>query len=122
MSENIWTVPAVVLGVVSGDTLDLLLDLGWHITYRTRCRLVNISAPDISTEEGQAAKRWIVQRLGFGGPVEATGGWAVHVTFVSHELDSQNRSIGQVLATTPQGDSFDLGYDLLAAGHAVPLR
>lgn len=120
MSGHIWTVPATVIRVVDGDTLVLQLDLGWHITLGSRCRLIGVNAPELSTEEGQAAKRWVVDKLGFGGP-EAVAGWTVEVTFVSHALDKYGRPLGQVLVTTEQGVSFDLGLELMNAGHAVPM-
>lgn len=117
---TVWTVPATVLRVVDGDTLMLKLDLGWHISYEARCRLIGVNAPEIGTEEGQAAKRWVIDKLGFGGP-ESVAGWTVEVTLVSHALDKYGRPLGQVLVTTQQGESFDLGLELLHAGHAVPM-
>lgn len=115
MSDNVWTVPAQVLDVVSGDTIVLRLALGWHITLESRCRLIGIHVPG---DDGEA-RRWIVNKIGFGGP-ESVAGWLVDVTFVSHELDANGRSRGQVLVTTPQGESFDLGLTLIDAGLAVP--
>lgn len=119
MSGNVWTVPATVKRVIDGDTLILLLDLGWHITYEARCRLVGCDAPEISSDEGQAAKAFVVALLNrCGGALDGSG--AV-VTLVSHALDKYGRPLGQVVASTPQGETLDLGYELIANGHAVPM-
>jgi micrococcal nuclease len=116
---TVWTVPATVLRVVDGDTLMLKLDLGWHISYEARCRLIGVNAPELDTDEGVAARLWVIDRLGRAGVY----GIDVHepVTLVSHAIDKYGRPLGQVLVTTPQGESFDLGLELLEAGHAVPM-
>lgn len=121
MSGNIWTVPATVLRVVDGDTLMLRLDLGWHISYETRCRLIAINAPELSTDEGVAARLWVIHKLSDAGVHPMGSDTPEPVTFVSHQLDKYGRPLGQVLVTTPQGDSFDLGLELMNAGHAVPM-
>lgn len=118
MSGHVWTVPATVIRVVDGDTLMLRCDLGWHITYETRCRLIGINAPELGTEEGQAAAAWARAKLDTAG-IDDDG--HVAVTFVSHQLDKYGRPLGQVLVSTPQGESFDLGLELLNNGHAVPM-
>lgn len=120
MSDNVWSVPATVLRVIDGDTLLLKLDLGWNITLESRCRLIGVNAPELDTGEGQAAKRWVTGKLGFGGDPEIVG-WSVEVLFISHKLDKYGRPLGQVLVTTQQGESFDLGLELMNAGHAVPM-
>lgn len=120
MSDNVWTVPATVLRVVDGGTLVLRLDLGWHITYEARCRLIGVHAPEPGTDEGEAAKKYVADRLA------GAGAWQVNapgpVTFVSHLLDKYGRPLGQVLVTTPQGATFDLGLELMNAGHGIPMR
>lgn len=112
-----WTVPATVIQVVDGDTLLLRLDLGWHISYEARCRLVGCNAPEIGTEEGQAAKSFVTALLNSaGGALDGSG---AQVTLISHQIDKYGRPLGQVIASTPQGQTIDLGYELQAAGHAV---
>lgn len=117
---NVWTVPAYVERVVDADTYALALDLGWNITRRDRCRLAGINAPEMSTEEGKAARAHAVALL---EAIEGkTGGVGTLVTFVSHSLDKYGRPLGQILATSPQGVQMDLSEALLSAGHAVPMR
>lgn len=54
---------ATVEKVVDGDTVDLLVDLGFSILYRHSCRLVGVNAPEHDTPEGEAAKLYLVQLL-----------------------------------------------------------
>lgn len=121
MTNNVWTVPAKVLRVVDADTLILLCDLGWHITYEARCRLVGVNAPELGTDEGRAARAFVMDLLSYAGGVPIDG-VPTEVTFVSHALDKYGRPLGQVLVTTQQGVSVDLADALLTAGHAVPMR
>jgi micrococcal nuclease len=116
---TVWTVPAAVLRVVDGDTLMLKLDIGWHISYEARCRLIGVNAPELDTDAGVAARLWVVDRLTTAGVY----GIDVHepVTLVSHALDKYGRPLGQILVSTQQGQTFDLGLELLNAGHAVPM-
>jgi endonuclease YncB( thermonuclease family) len=123
MTGNIWTVPATVVRVVDGDTVVLDLDLGWHITYRSRCRVIGVNAPELSTEEGQSAKTYVAEL--FAGlvpvPVPEMGAGA-QVVFMSHALDKYGRPLGQIGWTDAQGGRFDLGSMLLESGNAVPMR
>lgn len=100
-----WTVPAVVLRIVDGDTARLELDLGWH-TYRVEnCRVAGINAPEMNTVEGKAAKVYAEQLL----PVDT------QVVFVSKQLDKYGRPLGHITR-----NGADFGSLMVAAGHAVP--
>lgn len=129
MSDNVWTVPATVVRVVDGDTVVLDLDLGWHVTYRARCRLAAVNAPEMDTEEGREARLYASAELAKGvpsvvlahDPGAAATAVGARVVFVSHQLDKYGRPLGQVLISDPQGGSVDLGAALLADGHAVPM-
>lgn len=104
-----WTVPAVVLRVIDGDTVHLQLDLGWH-TYRTEnCRVAGINAPELNTREGQAARTFAAVLLNIGDPV----------TFESHSLDKYGRPLG---AISYGKDGLDFATQMLSAGHAVPYQ
>lgn len=108
-AKTTWTVPATVVRVVDGDTLILLLNLGWHITMESRCRLIGINCPEMNTDEGKAAKIFTETVLAEHGG---------RVTFVSHSLDKYGRPLGQVLL--PGGAS--LNQMLLAMQYAVPME
>ena len=67
-----FTYPATVAKVVDGDTLDVLLDLGFGINYKIRVRLAGINAPEKSTPEGTAASVYLYDQLPAGLPVVVT--------------------------------------------------
>lgn len=101
-----WVVPAEIIRVVDGDTVELDLDLGWHIRYTARCRIVGINAPEMNTDEGRRAKTYAETLL----PAGAT------VVFYSHSLDKYGRPLGEI---TFGPTSTHFGAAMLDAGHAV---
>lgn len=118
---TVWTVPATILRVVDGDTLEVLLDLGWRITLKTKVRLAGCNAPEMSTAEGVAARKWAESVLISG--YDAAGVAVFRpITVVSHSLDKYGRVLGTVLFTLA-GDigQHSLGAELLDSGHAVPM-
>jgi endonuclease YncB( thermonuclease family) len=106
-----WTVPATVSRVVDGDTFVLILDLGWHITLTERCRIAGCNAPELGTDDGDAARAWAVDTLPLGTPV----------VFTSHSLDKYGRPLGSITMTSHAGQVFDYASEIMAAGHAVPM-
>lgn len=106
-----WTVPGKVIRVVDADTINMELDLGWRIKYTVSCRVAGCNAPELSTEDGQAAKAWALGALPVG----------TSVMFVSHSLDKYGRPLGSISLTSAQGAVFDYASELMAAGHAVPM-
>ncbi len=65
-----YTYKAKVVHVVDGDTIDLDVDLGFHMTARIRFRLARINTPEVRGEEredGLAAEAWLVDRLAKAG-------------------------------------------------------
>jgi micrococcal nuclease len=59
-----------VLNVVDGDTIDIELDLGFHIKVKERVRLLNVDTPEVFGPNAEAAgtvasdftKMWIKER------------------------------------------------------------
>jgi micrococcal nuclease len=45
--------------VVDGDTVDIVIDLGFSVFRRERIRLYGIDAPEINTEAGKLAKAFV---------------------------------------------------------------
>lgn len=42
---------ATVLGVVDGDTIDLMIDLGFNIHHKIRVRLFGVNTPESRTKD-----------------------------------------------------------------------
>jgi micrococcal nuclease len=60
---QMYTYPARVLKVVDGDTLDVHIDVGFHIATAQRLRLRKIDAPELASATGKRAKTFIEQTL-----------------------------------------------------------
>lgn len=58
-----YTYNATVVRVVDGDTVDIVIDLGFSISTKQRVRLSGINAPEKSTPEGMASKGYLAEKL-----------------------------------------------------------
>lgn len=69
---NLYTYRAQVLRVVDGDTLDLMVSLGFDVHHKARVRLAGINTPEsygpTACDEGRAAKQFLTDLL----PVNTT--------------------------------------------------
>jgi endonuclease YncB( thermonuclease family) len=62
-NKNTNTYKAYIERVVDGDTLRVILDLGFGLFHREILRLKGIDSPEMSTEEGQASKQGLQKIL-----------------------------------------------------------
>jgi endonuclease YncB( thermonuclease family) len=77
---------AKISNVVDGDTLVLLVDLGFQTFREQRVRLAGINCPEIDTAEGKKAKDFVLQKL-------------AEVEFVmvkTHKIDIYGRYLGHI--------------------------
>lgn len=87
---------AIIERIVDGDTIDVIIDLGFKITTNQRIRLANINTPETYNvkkdsaeyKKGMAAKEFVIQR------VEANNNNAIVVT--SKETGKYGRYIGVI--------------------------
>ncbi|OGX38453.1 MAG: hypothetical protein A3D87_04750 [Omnitrophica WOR_2 bacterium RIFCSPHIGHO2_02_FULL_50_17] len=61
--EDIFTYVAMVEKVIDGDTLLVSFDFGFPVSVSQKLRLRGINCPEIDTEEGKKAKRFVEARL-----------------------------------------------------------
>jgi micrococcal nuclease len=54
---------AKVIRVVDGDTIEVEVDLGFHIKMNMKIRLAGINAPEMSTAEGKKTKAEMIHLL-----------------------------------------------------------
>ena len=59
-----FTYAAKLIEVIDGDTVDLLIDLGFGVHVKERCRLYGIDAPEMPTESGRNAKSRLESLIG----------------------------------------------------------
>ena len=55
-----YTYEAKLDRVVDGDTIDLFVDLGFHISHKIRVRLARVDTPPARTEEGKLATQYVI--------------------------------------------------------------
>ena len=61
--EELFTYQASVQKIIDGDTLWALIDCGFGMLIRQKLRLRGIDCPELSSPEGQRAKRFVQERL-----------------------------------------------------------
>jgi micrococcal nuclease len=109
---------AVVLNVVNGDTVDLMIDLGFNIQHTVRVRLYGASAPE-SRSKDPIEKEMGLRAKSFTNDWLTRHEWV----FVNTILD-KNEKYGIVLAKIYSSDKVDdpktacLNTDIVQAGYA----
>ena len=98
---------AVVDRVVDGDTVDVVLDLGFDLSLRGRFRLAGIDTPEMNTPAGKAARARTVELLPVGG----------HVFVETFKADAKDK-YGRYLGRFVQADGTDICEILVREGHA----
>ncbi|MEU8378691.1 thermonuclease family protein [Streptosporangium sp. NPDC048865] len=108
-APDLYVYAAIVARVVDGDTLDLLVDLGFTTQTRQRIRLAGVYAPELGTPEGEAAAEFTRGWVAEHGP-------ALLVKTLRDRKERYGRYLGVV---SPAAGGPDLGAALVAAGHAT---
>lgn len=90
-----------VTNVVDGDTLDVVLDLGLHVSIKLRLRLYGIDAPEMKTEQGKAAKEAVLRWLNANAvpPERDPGGpwtWEVSVKTIKDKQEKYGRFLAEI--------------------------
>lgn len=98
---------ARIIRVVDGDTVHAEVDLGFDVRFTMKLRLTGINAPELSTPEGQAAREWLIGRLGDVN----------QVVTIRTEKD-RTEKYGRYLATIMLAWA-NINAELVSEGHAV---
>ncbi len=99
----IYIYKAELIRVVDGDTVDLIIDLGFDTQRKERFRLYGIDAPEMNTLAGKAAKAWLWEVL---QPLEA-----IYVQTIQLETKAKRDKYGRFLAVL-YSDLSDLRANL----------
>jgi micrococcal nuclease len=86
----IYIYKAELIRVVDGDTVDLIIDLGFDTLKRERFRLYGIDAPEMRTAAGKEAKAWLWEAL---QPLEA-----IYVQTIQLSTKAKRDKYGRFLA------------------------
>jgi micrococcal nuclease len=105
---------AELVRVVDGDTVDISVDLGFHISQQIRVRLNGINAPELSTPAGKAAKGFLEGLL----PV----GTSLRCNTVKDKTEKYGRYLADLTVQGSTGDlaSKSVNQTMLDAGQAIP--
>lgn len=118
--------------VIDGDTVDVVIDLGFRMSMAGRIRLLGVNTPERKTTTraaGDAAARYAADwlaRASRGSTRDAERGRIEIVPGVGSEdypLDirtEKDDAFGRYLADLVAPDGSSLSAELLAAGQAVP--
>jgi micrococcal nuclease len=98
---------AKLVRVVDGDTLELLVDVGFRFHAKLKFRLATIDAPEMNTEEGKAARL-------FAESWFTSKGWECAVT--CHGEDKYGRWVATIHNRNEIGET--LNQTLIDNGHA----
>lgn len=97
---------ATILRVVDGDTVDALVDLGFHITIEMKLRLYGINAPEMKTEAGHPARDYLKSLL---------DGKIITLKTIKDKREKYGRYLAILIA-----DNAIVNDMMVNAGHAVP--
>lgn len=113
--SNLYNYKAKVVKVVDGDTVDVVMELGFDISYSARVRLLGINTPESRTKDlvekaaGLEAKDFVVQWLEDRD----------NIVILSTQLDGKGK-FGRVLGMICDKDTEEvLNETLVKEGHAV---
>lgn len=101
-----FTYAATVDAVIDGDTIDVLIDLGFRLTQGTRIRVAHVDCPEHGTPAGDAATAYVRGLLPPGAQVVLR--------------TAKPDKYGRALATVQLADGRDLSSLLLEIKFAVP--
>lgn len=111
---NLYCYRATVLRVVDGDTIDVLLDLGFGVSLKERIRFYGVNAPESRTRDadekvlGLAAMDFVIQW------VERYAGEII----IRTTIDKRGK-FGRILGEIINSDGDCLNDEMLEKGHAV---
>lgn len=99
--------------VVDGDTVDVVLDLGFGVFHDVRLRIKGVNCPERFTEEGKKATLFTTSWLAAYSPSDFT------VQTFKDGTDKYGRYVATIKVTE---HGHDLTQDLINAGLGVPLE
>jgi micrococcal nuclease len=112
-SSGYWTYRARLEKVVDGDTVDVLIDLGFQAFYRVRLRLLGVDAPEMGSDAGSKAKAFTAEWIS-----GLEGDWPLYVR--TAKTDKYGRYVATIL---PAADPYySLNDALLQSANAVVLE
>jgi endonuclease YncB( thermonuclease family) len=107
--DSLYTYRATIEKIVDGDTLRVVVDLGFNTRTRQYLRLRGLDCPEIDTPEGRAAAEFVKAKI------KTTDA----IIFTSSKSDKYDRYLADVFYNDKNGEEQYLNNLLLGQGHAV---
>lgn len=110
---NLYNYKATIVRVVDGDTVELMIHLGFTIMWKSTCRFYGVNTPELKSKDpeerakAKEAKTFIEQQL--------IPGAVVYIK--SHELDKYGRPLITIYCG-PEQDPIILNNKLVELGLA----
>ena len=101
---------AVIERVIDGDTVDVILDLGFFIYHKQRVRMAHINAPEKNETGGKESSDWLTDRLKANTRVLVS-------SLKPHSDDKYGRFLADIYLL---GDTVSVNQEMLNLGLAVP--
>ena len=106
---------AEVVRILDGDTLELSIDLGFHVNRTGTFRLANIDTPELPTTAARLARDFVYERLLTAQTIVVkTQRTDLHGRYVTHLFYAQE----QITTATCFTEGTYLNAELVEAGHA----
>jgi len=109
---------ATILNVVDGDTVDLMVDLGFNVHHKIRVRLYGINTPESRTKDLKE------KELGLKAKKFVEDWFSNHKWVFVNTIPDKNDKYGRVLARIYSSDDIDspqtacLNIDMIQSGNA----
>ena len=101
---TLFTYEAAVLDITDGDTLWVLIDLGFGFTTVQKLRLRGIDCPEVITREGEGAKKFVEKELNFSKHSTLNANRSVIIT--SSKSDKYDRYLADVFYIHKNNEEF----------------
>ncbi|MFA5159522.1 MAG: DUF1016 N-terminal domain-containing protein [Candidatus Omnitrophota bacterium] len=111
-ADELFTYSAIVEKIVDGDTLRVIVDLGFNVRTRQYIRLKGIDCPEMGTKEGVASKKFVENALRD----------IKYITLKTVRSDKYDRYLGDIFYLDKAGKQQYLNNCLLENGYAVRVR
>jgi len=105
-----------ILKVVDGDTVDVIINLGFDVFLEKRVRMAGVNAPESRTRnleekaKGLKTKAWLIEKFNTDKQI-----------IIETSLDNQYGKFGRVLGTFYIGDDLlSVNLEMLSEGLARP--
>ena len=118
MDIDMYTYKCKVKKVVDGDTLDVILDLGFNIYHSCRVRMAGIDTPESRTRDKEEKARGMLAKKFLLAWVEDNDTESKKIVIKTYKEKSKGK-FGRVIAEVWIND-VNVNEDMIKSHHAVP--